>query len=234
MLAPMDQRRVYEERAEHYDRLVSAEDHDGNLVAALRDLAPFVGARVLDVGAGTGRMSRIALALGAGELTLVEPAPAMLDVARARLRGAPATFVEAPADAIPLEDASRDIALAGWVFGHLRHWFEDDWKARIDAALREVRRVLRPGGTFLLIETMGTMTADAGPPNAALAEYYRWLEAEQGFARPRVVRTDYVFASAEEAAAVLEGFFGPSMGERVRDAGAARVPESTAVWRGTA
>ena len=227
----MDQRSVYESHADLYDRLVTAEDCEGRLPAALAELASFEGARVAEVGAGTGRMARIALGLGARSVTLVEPAPAMLAVARERLRERPADFVEAPASAMPLPDGSFDIATAGWVFGHLRHWFQDDWRERIHAALAEIRRVVRPGGTLLLLETMGTFTPTASPPNPELAEYYGWIERDGGFGAPRVIRTDYRFESVAEAGEVLSGFFGEPMGERVRRAGQTRVEESTAIWR---
>lgn len=227
----MDQRDVYESRADLYDRLVTAEDCDGRLPATLTELASFAGARVVDVGAGTGRMARIALGLGARHVTLVEPARAMLAVARRRLPAGEAEFIEAPASAMPLCDASFDIATVGWVFGHLRHWFENDWRARIHAALGEVRRVVRPGGTLILLETMGTRAPTPGPPNAELAEYYGWLERDGGFGAPRVIRTDYRFESVADAGEVLSGFFGEPMGERVRRAGQTRVEESTAIWR---
>jgi hypothetical protein len=70
------------------------------------------------------------------------------------------------------------------------------------------------------------------PPSRELAEYYAWLEEEQGFTRD-AIRTDYLFASVDEAAAVTGFFFGAGFAERVRAEGWTRVPECTGIWRGS-
>jgi len=97
------------------------------------------GARVLDVGAGDGvRGVRIARALSARRVVLCEPSPAM--AALCRRQGADEVW-EAAAEALP-GDERFDVVLCLWnVLGHLR-----DRGARV-AALREMRRVLAPGGS---------------------------------------------------------------------------------------
>jgi SAM-dependent methyltransferase len=96
------------------------------------------GARVvLDLGAGTGKVTEALLALG---LTVhaVEPDERMLDELR---RVAPAAHAQlGPAEAIPLPDASVDAVCVGHAF----HWFGP-------SALTEIARVLRPGGTVALL-----------------------------------------------------------------------------------
>jgi SAM-dependent methyltransferase len=96
------------------------------------------GARVLDVGAGTGKLTRGLVALGL-EVAAVEPGAPMLDQLRAAVPEAEA--LEGPAEAIPLPDADADAAFAGQAY----HWFDRD------RALPELHRVLRPGGGLALL-----------------------------------------------------------------------------------
>jgi ubiquinone/menaquinone biosynthesis C-methylase UbiE len=111
--------------------------------AVLRALATEPCTRVLDVGCGTGR-----LAARLGELSSVRSivgldfSAGMLEQARARLASADATaLVRGDATRLPFADAAFDAAVSTEAF----HWFPDQ-----DAALAEIRRVLRPGGRLLL------------------------------------------------------------------------------------
>jgi SAM-dependent methyltransferase len=96
-------------------------------------LEPAPGRRVLDLGAGTGKLTAALVVLGA-EVIAVEPDPAMLTELRRALPAVRA--LPGSAEAIPLPDASVDAVLAG----HALHWFD------MDAAGPEIARVLAPGG----------------------------------------------------------------------------------------
>jgi ubiquinone/menaquinone biosynthesis C-methylase UbiE len=226
-----DQKDVYEGRAEAYDRLVSAEDAGGALIAALAARRPLQDARIVEVGVGTARIARQLLDRGAAHVAGFDRAPAMLDVARARLSAHDASrwsLAVADASSLPVGDACADMAVAGWVFGHFRLWMPDGWREAVSRAIAEMKRVLFPEGVVVIVETMGTGTTTAAPPSEALGEYYAWLEGE-GFTR-EVIRTDYHFASVDDAAAQTGFFFGEEMAARVRRNAWSRVPEHTGVW----
>lgn len=219
------QAEIYRTRAREYHRLVMAEDCDGNLLSALEARVPLAGARVVEVGAGTGRLTKLLVDAGAEVRAFEREAP-MLEVAREHAPGARLELADARE--LPLDDGVADAVFAGWVYGHLRLWMPNGWRDEIAAALDEASRVLVPGGHVVIVETLGTGALTPAPPSEALAEYYAFLE-ERGFVRSEVA-TDYAFASAAEAAEVLGGFFGDRMRERILRERWARVPEWTGIW----
>ena len=100
---------------------------------AARWLVPEDAELVVELGAGTGKLTRAVAALGV-RVVAVEPDPRMLAV----LRGLELEGVEGAAEAIPFGDGAADAVVAGSSV----HWFE------LDRALPEIHRVLRPGGRF--------------------------------------------------------------------------------------
>jgi ubiquinone/menaquinone biosynthesis C-methylase UbiE len=99
-------------------------------------------ASVLDVGCGTGRLLRRANRYWPeAQLIGVDPAKGMIE--KAKLLTPNATFYTAMAEALPLEDASVDLALSTTSFHH--------WQDQA-AGIREIARVLRPGGYFILVD----------------------------------------------------------------------------------
>src|SRR5579884_2541983 len=99
---------------------------------------------VLDVGCGTGRLLREARDIWPeAHFVGVDPAPGMVEVAQRLTPGA--TFFVGPAEALPLPDASADVALSTISF---HHWGDQA------AGVREVARVLRPGGCFVLVDVL--------------------------------------------------------------------------------
>jgi ubiquinone/menaquinone biosynthesis C-methylase UbiE len=147
-----------------------------------------------------------------------------------RLKTGDWRLAQADMRALPLPDACADIVTAGWAIGHLRGWFAENWRRQIGRVLREMQRVAAPGGALLIMETLTTGALAPAPPTPGLAEYYAWLESEWGFVR-QTIRTDYQFASVEEAIARTEFFFGAELAEKIKDNGWARLPEWTGVWR---
>src|SRR5262249_53685356 len=152
----VDYETIYRERADDYDRLVSAEDCDDNLIESLERLVPLRGSRVLEVGVGTGRITRKLVGRGANVVGFDRAEP-MLAVARQRLAELPASKWElacADARSLPVASGSFGAAIAGWVFGHLRHWNADSWRNAIGVAIGEMERAVAPGGTVIVIETL--------------------------------------------------------------------------------
>ncbi len=230
MTSEPDHRQVYDNSAARYDQLVLAEDVDGNLSALLADLRPWSGARVVEIGAGTGRVTRILAGLGAS-VVATEPAAAMIELAAHHLVTDPnVRFSRADAAGLPFREGSFDVAIAGWVFAHQRQWQPTAWRQTVSGFVAETRRVLSPGGLVVLIETLGTGYETPTPP-PDLVEYYDWLEAEHGFTR-QWIRTDYQFDTVDEAAAVTGAFFGADFAATVHRNGWRRVPECTGVWVG--
>lgn len=131
--------------------------------------------------------------------------------------------------ALPFPCAWADVVTAGWAIGHLRGWYAEDWRAHIGQILSEMQRVVAPGGMLVIMETLTTGSLTPAPPTEGLAEYYAWLEGEWGFRR-RAIRTDYQFASVEEAVATTEFFFGVDLSAKIREQGWARLPEWTGLW----
>jgi ubiquinone/menaquinone biosynthesis C-methylase UbiE len=108
-------------------------------------LAP--GARVLDLAAGTGKLTRLLAASGA-EVVAVEPVAAMR--AQLALAVPQAEVLDGTAEDVPLPDASVDAVTVAQAF----HWFD------APVALGEIRRVLRPGGWLFLVWNMRDRDAD--------------------------------------------------------------------------
>ncbi|WP_433797083.1 class I SAM-dependent methyltransferase [Actinoplanes sp. CA-252034] len=93
------------------------------------------GVRVLDLGAGTGKLTAVLLAAGA-QVTAVEPDPAMLAALRERFPQVRA--LRGSAESIGLPDASVDAVVAG----NALHWFD------MAVAGPQIARVLAPGGVL--------------------------------------------------------------------------------------
>jgi ubiquinone/menaquinone biosynthesis C-methylase UbiE len=222
---------IYNAKAAEYHELVRREDADAHLPAALNEIADFTGKTVVELGAGTGRVTKI-VASAAARVLAFDRSTHMLDRARQYLAGELARNVSLAAaenDAVPLPAGYADIVIEGWSFGHAVTESEAGWQERADILLAETMRLLKQGGTAILIETLGTGARTPSPPGAVLPRFYAWLEQERGFSA-RWIRTDYLFESVDKARELVEFFFG-SMGEHEgHPDGSVLVPECTGLW----
>ena len=123
--------------ADAYERGRPAYSADA-VAALVRELRIGPGTRVLDLAAGTGKLTRQLVGTGA-DLVAVEPITEMRAKLIATLPGVEA--IEGAAEAIPLPDRSVDAVVVGQAF----HWFDGD------RAVSEIHRVLRPRGGLGMI-----------------------------------------------------------------------------------
>ena len=125
-MATLPRRLTFGAHADEYERARPAWPE-----AAARWLVPEDAELVVELGAGTGKLTRAVAVLGV-RVVAVEPDPRMLSV----LRRLGFEGVEGSAEEIPFGSGAADAVVGGSSF----HWFE------LERALREIHRVLSPGG----------------------------------------------------------------------------------------
>lgn len=147
------------------------------------------GVRVLDLAAGTGKLTRRLIDLGA-DVTAVEPVAGMRRELEQAVPGV--ASLDGTAEAIPLPDASVDVVTVAQAF----HWFD------APAALNEIARVLKPGGGLAIL---WNERDESTPWVAEMSRIIRWHE--------RTVSRYQHVAWAEIVAA--SGHFTPVLEEQV-------------------
>ncbi|MFN3948979.1 class I SAM-dependent methyltransferase [Microbacterium sp.] len=202
--------------------------------------------RVADVGAGTGKLTRSVVELGA-DVVAVDPDADMLATLRRNVHGIP-TFV-GTAEALPLPDAGLDAV----VMGQAWHWVD------VEPASREIARVLRSGGELGLIwnirddgvDWVRRLTAAMGGSNAEVllatsgprvTEPFGALEHREWRWERRITlpqlrdlvlsRSDMITASPEQRAridAAVDGVVASVPG--LADGGAVALPYVTHAFR---
>ncbi|HEY8317027.1 MAG TPA: class I SAM-dependent methyltransferase [Gaiellaceae bacterium] len=138
-------------------------DYPAAAIAAIVDrleLRP--GRTVLDLAAGTGKLTRLLVPSGANVIA-VEPVREMRAELERRVPGV--ATLGGTAERIPMNDGFLDAVTVGQAF----HWFA------ADAALHEIHRVLRPGGGLALI---WNARDERDPLQAALSEIIDPLEGD--------------------------------------------------------
>ena len=158
-LPPEGVRSMFDRIAPVYDamnRLMTA-GLDQRWRRATVDAVVRPGDRVLDACCGTGDLA-VAAAAGGGKVTGVDFSRPMLD--RARRKAPEIEWIEGDALALPFEEGAFDAATVGFGVRNL---------ADLEGGLRELRRVLRPGGQLAILEITR--------PQVLLAPFYRlWFD----------------------------------------------------------
>jgi ubiquinone/menaquinone biosynthesis C-methylase UbiE len=218
---------IYQTEAEKYDRLISSQP---NLSETVNSIVSYTGLDIIDLGAGTGRLSCV-LAGKAKSILLLDESEAMLKVAAKKLGDSRYTNWRVQTSdhrKIQAEDRSADVVVSGWSLCYLASSNIPDWELNLRKMIGEIQRVLRPGGTAVIFETMGTGTETSDPPDFLL-KYYRQLEDEYGFSY-QWIRTDYHFANVTEAKQLSGFFFGDEMAKKVAETYGMHLPECAGVW----
>lgn len=222
-----DHAKIYLEEAEKYARLIASQQP---LDGVIEEIRPFEGLDIVDIGAGTGRLSAV-LAPRAKTLVALDASQAMLDEAARQLSEAKLNnWRTEVADHrnLPLEAECADLVVAGWSVCYLASADTPVWENNLRAIISELKRIVRSNGTIILFETMGTGVETPAAPDFLLP-YYDQLANLYGFAH-RWIRTDYFFESNEEAEELTRFFFGDELGDRVARERLRRVPECGGVW----
>jgi SAM-dependent methyltransferase len=146
---------------------------DSALDWALAPLGDLVLPQLLDLGAGTGKLTESLVARSTADVIAVEPDREMLSVLRAALPGV--TALGGTAESIPLPDGSVDAVLVGQAF----HWFDPA------PAATEIARVLRPDGVLAALWNYEDQAIDW------VRGYYGVVRADEGLgtSRPAPTRT---------------------------------------------
>jgi demethylmenaquinone methyltransferase/2-methoxy-6-polyprenyl-1,4-benzoquinol methylase len=118
------------------------------------------GMRLLDIAVGTGLVASAAYHVVGGDVDIIglDPSEQMLQEARRKLQ-LPIALIQGCGETIPLADASVDFVSIGYALRHL---------SDLAAAFAEFRRVLRPGGSLLMLE----IGLPSGPIARVLAAIY--------------------------------------------------------------
>ncbi|MCI4347696.1 MAG: class I SAM-dependent methyltransferase [Thermoplasmata archaeon] len=127
----------FQRAASRYDR-ARPEAPPAAIDALVRSLKISRQSTVVELGAGTGKLSRL-LVPRSGTYLALEPVPAMREQFRRALPSVP--IVGGMAEMLPIHPSSVDAIVAAQAF----HWFD------VPRAMREMHRVLRPGGTVGLL-----------------------------------------------------------------------------------
>ncbi|RPI88512.1 MAG: class I SAM-dependent methyltransferase [Chloroflexi bacterium] len=224
-----DNKTVYAHHGNEYEALIAREDHQGNIPRAIDEIVSVEGLDVLDLGAGTGRLTRM-LAPRVKSIRAFDVSSEMLRVCREKLIASGLSNWQvdvADHRQLPVQDHSAELVVSGWSVSYLAVWNPKTWRGEMEKWLGEMKRVLNGGGSIILLESLGTGHESPAELDH-LKDFYRWLN-EAGFQK-KWIRTDYRFESLDEAEYLARFFFGDELGDKVRQNNWVILPECTGVW----
>ncbi|MFC5652490.1 class I SAM-dependent methyltransferase [Paenibacillus solisilvae] len=218
---------IYASQAHKYHQLIAKQP---DLTAYINEIRPISGLDIVDLGAGTGRFTT-GLAVEASSIAALDASEAMLQINANRLGEAGLTNWRTQAAdhrSLPLGDNTADLIISGWSICYLCSTDNPDWELNIRQILGEARRVLRDGGTMIIMETLGTGHETPCAPDF-LTGYYEALVNEHGFSH-RWIRADYEFEDAGQAEELTRFFFGDELADHVAQQHITKLPECAGIW----
>jgi ubiquinone/menaquinone biosynthesis C-methylase UbiE len=123
-------------------QLLNLAMRNGRLAPYRQRIIPLASGRVLEIGIGSG-LNLPFYTAHATEILGLDPHPKLLAMASRMVSSVPAKIVGGSADSIPVNDATVDTVVTTWTLCTIPD---------VTAALREMRRVLKPGGQLLFVE----------------------------------------------------------------------------------
>jgi ubiquinone/menaquinone biosynthesis C-methylase UbiE len=224
------QEEIYKTEGDQYEALIACEDYQGNIMKSLREITPLENCVVYDLGAGTGRLACM-LAPHVAHVRAFDISEEMLRVCRAKFSASGLNNWQvnvADHRHLPVDDHSAGLVVSGWSVSYLAVWNPESARSELGKWLGEMKRILRPNSFIVLFESLGT--GNESPIQLEhLKDYYPWLD-QVGFQK-KWIRTDYKFASLEEADRLSRFFFGDELGDKVKKNKWTILPECTGVWR---
>ena len=211
--------------ADIYEIENRALDPDGHVLAAMRNLAPWDGRTLVDLGCGTGFWLP-GYASDASRVIGIEPDPALREEAVRRIRGlAGVEVVPGSAEHLPLADRSADVVHARFAYF---------LAPGADAGLAEVLRVLRPGGSLVVVDNdhhwgqfASLLAAASSAPPASNSRAIDTWWRDRGASR-HAVRSEWRFDTPADLEAVLRIEFP----DAVTDAWLTKNPAATSLTYG--
>jgi len=221
---------IYDFHSIEYDELVTKEDYQNNLKNYLLNNFDFKNKSIIELGAGTGRLTKI-YAKDSKNISIYDRSSHMMDKAKLNLKEFSESIKFGICDNLNINEIKEkaDIILEGWSFGHTAIDKFETITDTIKELIDNCKSMLNSGGTIIIIETLGTNYNKPTETSPALSKLFSILENSYNFKR-YVLRTDYKFDSEEDAKRVTSYFFGEKFAKNLKNAKNGIVKEYTGVW----
>jgi ubiquinone/menaquinone biosynthesis C-methylase UbiE len=224
-----DTQHIYRTEAQRYHDLVSREDYQRHLLPAIVKIDSLTGKDVIELGAGTGRLSQL-IANRVKSLVTTDKSLHMLSFGRDALVKKGFEHPKACLAShrqLPFAENCADLVISGWSFCYAALDGGVNWQTSLEQAMTEVERVLRPGGTLVVIDSLGTGYETPNAP-VVLKNYLEYLD-QHGF-KSSWIRTDYCFKNWDEAQELTTFFFGEDPQPMWQTEMGVILPECTGLW----